>query len=108
MNKRIKISGKILSRYDEIISEKALEFVQEIHERFNETRMELLNERKKRQKLIDDGDKLDFLDETKKIRDASWKIKNIQLNFYFLFLYLFIVFLGTGPKCVCGFVPNFV
>ena len=77
MNKRIKISGKILSRYDEIISEKALEFVQEIHERFNETRMELLNERKKRQKAIDNGNKLDFLDETKKIRDSDWKIKNI-------------------------------
>ena len=75
MNKTIKISGKILSRYDEIISEKALEFVQEIHERFNETRMELLNERKKRQKAIDNGNKLDFLDETKKNRNSDWKIK---------------------------------
>jgi len=77
MNKNIKISGKILPGYSEIISEEALKFVQEIHERFNKTRLDLLNERRKRQKIIDDGGKLDFLDETKKIRDGDWKIKNI-------------------------------
>ena len=77
MNKNIKISGKILPRYNEIISEEALKFVQEIHERFNKTRLDLLNERRKRQIIIDDGGKLDFLDETKKIRDGNWKIKNI-------------------------------
>ena len=77
MNKSIKISGKILSRYSEIISNEALKFVREIHDQFNNTRLELLNERKKRQKAIDNGHKLDFLNETKKIRDANWKIKNI-------------------------------
>ena len=77
MNKSIKINGKILSRYNEIISNEALKFVQEIHEKFNDKRLELLNDRKKRQEAIDNGDKLDFLDETKKIRDSKWKIKNI-------------------------------
>jgi len=77
MDKSIKISGEILSRYNEIISDKALQFVQEIHERFNSRRLELLNERKKRQKDIDGGGKLDFLSETKKIRETDWKIKNI-------------------------------
>tara|TARA_B100000029_G_scaffold48729_1_gene44559 strand:+ start:90 stop:1679 length:1590 start_codon:yes stop_codon:yes gene_type:complete len=77
MGKNIKISGKILSRYDEIISDEALQFIQEIHEKFNNTRLKLVNERKKRQKAIDGGGKLDFLDETKKIRNADWKIKSI-------------------------------
>ena len=77
MNKSIKISGKILSRYDEIVSNKALQFVEQIHDKFNNTRLELLNERKKRQMAIDNGHKLDFLTETKKIRDSDWKIKNI-------------------------------
>jgi len=77
MDKNIKISGKILSRYDEIISDEALQFIQEIHEKFNNTRLKLVNERKKRQKAIDGGGKLDFLDETKKIRNADWKIKSI-------------------------------
>ena len=77
MNKNIKISGKILPRYNEIISNDALEFIQEIHKKFNNKRLDLLNERKKRQKIIDNGGKLDFLDETKKIRESNWKIKNI-------------------------------
>jgi len=77
MNKNIKINGKILFRYQEILSDKALQFVQEIHKQFNSIRLELLNERKKRQKAIDNGHKLDFLNETKKIRDTEWKIKNI-------------------------------
>ena len=76
MSKSIKISGDFLSKYNEIISDEALKFIQEIHEQFNKRRLELLNERKKRQKSIDDGGKLDFLDETKKIRDDNWKIKN--------------------------------
>jgi len=77
MLKSIKINGKILARYNEIVSNDALQFVQEIHEIFNNKRLELLNERKKRQKNIDDGGKLDFLDNSKKIRDSNWKIKNI-------------------------------
>ena len=77
MNKGIKISGKILPRYNEILSNDALEFIQEIHENFNNERLELLKERRKRQKAIDNGEKLDFLNETKKIRNENWKIKNI-------------------------------
>ena len=77
MQHNIKISGKILSRYSEIVSDGALQFVQEIHEKFNNTRLKLLNERKKRQTAIDIGHKLDFLNETKKIRETDWKIKNI-------------------------------
>jgi len=77
MNKNIKISGKILPRYNEIISNEAIEFIKEIHDQFNSKRLDLLAERKKRQKIIDDGGKLDFLEETQKIRNADWKIKNI-------------------------------
>ena len=60
MSENIKISGKILSRYGEIVSVEALQFVQEIHDQFNSARLELLNERKKIQKAIDNGHKLDF------------------------------------------------
>ena len=77
MNKNIKINGKILPRYKEIISDEALNFIKEIHDNFNSKRLELLKERKKRQANIDEGGKLDFLNETKKIRESNWKIKNI-------------------------------
>ena len=74
MNKSIKINGKILPRYDEIITDKSLKFIEEIHKEFNEKRLKLLDERKNRQKAIDAGSKLDFLNETKKIKDADWKV----------------------------------
>ena len=77
MTSNIKINGQILSRYDEIVSTEAMQFIQEIHEKFNADRLKLLNERKSRQKAIDNGSKLDFLSETQKIRDSDWKIKNI-------------------------------
>tara|TARA_B100000029_G_scaffold151244_1_gene146374 strand:+ start:12780 stop:14390 length:1611 start_codon:yes stop_codon:yes gene_type:complete len=77
MNKNIKINGKILPRSSEILTDKAIEFINEIHTQFNKKRIDLLNERKKRQKSIDNGTKLDFLPETQKIRDGKWKIKNI-------------------------------
>ena len=38
MTKSIKINGNILSRYSEIISGEALEFIKEIHEKFNDKR----------------------------------------------------------------------
>ena len=77
MSKNIKISGKILSEYSEILSDEALQFIKEIHEKFDSKRLDLLNERKKRQASIDKGQKLDFLNETKKIRNSDWKIKSI-------------------------------
>ena len=53
MVKSIKISGKILSEYNEVLSDKALQFIQEIHEKFNGTRLKLLNQRDDRQKDIE-------------------------------------------------------
>ena len=50
MTNNIKISGKILSRYKEILSDEALKFIKEIHEKFNNKRLELLDERQKKQK----------------------------------------------------------
>ena len=35
MSKNIKISGKILSEYSEILSDEALQFIKEIHEKFD-------------------------------------------------------------------------
>ena len=77
MSKSIKINGEILPRYGEILTIEALQFVQEIHEQFNNTRLELLKKRKTIQEKIDSGGKLDFLEETKKISDSEWKIKGI-------------------------------
>ena len=67
--------GKSVSRYGEILSDDALKFIQEIHEEFKYKRLELLDKRKKRQKAIINGKKLDFLHETKEIRDKELENK---------------------------------
>ena len=77
MNKNINISGKILSRYNEILTKEALSLIEELHAKFNQERLKLLEVRKKRQEEIDGGKPLDFLEETKNIRLSDWKIKSI-------------------------------
>ena len=58
----------------EVLTSAALEFVADLHRRFNPTRVELLRRRTERQARLDRGGTLDFLRETQKVRDDSWKI----------------------------------
>ncbi|HIY41536.1 MAG TPA: malate synthase A, partial [Candidatus Nocardiopsis merdipullorum] len=71
----VEITGPINDRYDEILTEDALAFVAELHRKFESRRQELLQARKDRQDRISAGENLDFLPETKHIReDNSWKV----------------------------------
>ena len=58
-----------------LLTEAALDFVAELHRRFDSRRIELLDARKRRQKLIEAGYYPDFLPETAHIRNGDWKIK---------------------------------
>ena len=63
-----------IDRAEEILTPKALAFVEELHNRFAGTRNELLAARAvKRQRVAETG-KLDFLPETKDVRDGDWKV----------------------------------
>jgi malate synthase len=55
-------------RAAEILTDDALEFVSELHARFNPRRLELLQARKER------GAPSGFLEETKEIRDGDWSV----------------------------------
>ena len=48
--------------------------MKELHENFNERRIELLQKRVEKQKRIDAGEFPKFLEETKHIREADWTI----------------------------------
>ncbi|NDA85793.1 MAG: malate synthase A, partial [Burkholderiaceae bacterium] len=52
----------------------ALEFVAKLHRAFEPRRQELLKKRVELAKKLDAGQKLDFLPETKSIREGDWKI----------------------------------
>ncbi|HET7121140.1 MAG TPA: malate synthase A [Solirubrobacterales bacterium] len=58
----------------EILSAEALAFLAELHDRFDARRRELLAARQERRAAIAAGGKLDFLEETREIReDSSWQ-----------------------------------
>jgi malate synthase len=61
-------------RLNDVLTEDALEFVSELHRRFDARRRELLEKRAERQRALDEGGTLDFLDETSEVRDGDWEV----------------------------------
>lgn len=64
-------------KFEEILTGDALEFLEKLHLHFDERRKNLLELRKHLQQNLDEGKKLDFLSETKSIREADWTIAPI-------------------------------
>jgi malate synthase len=62
-------------RQDEVLTPEALEFVAELQRRFGETRTSLLRQRQERRADIARTGRLDFLDETRDVRDdPDWRV----------------------------------
>ncbi|RXZ51222.1 malate synthase A [Agromyces fucosus] len=59
---------------DEILSDGALAFVEALHHRFDARRHELLEARRVRRDRIAAGGTLDFLPETRAIREGDWRV----------------------------------
>lgn len=60
-----------------ILTAEALAFIRSLHVKFENRRAQLLEQRQQRQKKLDAGGQLDFLPETKHIREADWVIAPI-------------------------------
>jgi malate synthase len=71
----VEITGPRNDRYDEILSREALELVARLHRELDGRRQELLARRGERIRQIADGGTLDFLEETRAIReDDGWRV----------------------------------
>jgi malate synthase len=71
---RVEREGLDARSREEILSPEALAFLAELHARFDPRRLELLAARKERRAAIAAGGRLDFLPETREIReDTSWR-----------------------------------
>ncbi len=68
------------ARYDEILSGPALEFLAELHRRFESRRKDLLAVRAQRQRRYDAGELPDFLPETRIVREGRWTIAPIPAD----------------------------
>lgn len=62
---------------DQVLSEEATRFLQDMILEFGEEREKLLNDRKTRQQDYDEGSLPDFLPETEEIRNSEWKISPV-------------------------------
>jgi len=77
---RVEIKGPVDGRAAEVLTPGALEFLGELHRRFNGRRLELLAARAERQKRFDAGEKPDFLAETAQVRAGDWKVAPIPAD----------------------------
>nr|WP_106782207.1 malate synthase A [Lysinibacillus timonensis] len=74
ISEKLQIIGSLTEEAKEILTPEAVEFIVTLHEKFNNQRVELLKKRMERQKMLDAGEKLNFLSETKDIREGNWTI----------------------------------
>ncbi len=68
----VEIHGEMADGFAEITTPDALAFVAKLHREFRQRRNECLHRRARRQAALDAGEPLDFLSDTKHIRDGDW------------------------------------
>lgn len=78
--KRVEVSPAPEGADAEILTAEALEFIADLHQRFNPSRLDLLRRRVARQARVDRGKALDFSRETRRIREGSWSIAPVPAD----------------------------
>ncbi|MGP4073031.1 malate synthase A [Piscibacillus sp. B03] len=71
--KRIEVTKQV-DQLEEVLTKEALDFLYELHHRFDDTRQHLLKERQVQTEELQNGKQLDFLDETEDIRMGDWTV----------------------------------
>jgi malate synthase len=71
---RLDVAPTREDRLQEVVSSEALDFVAELHARFGARRNELLAARRERARELTAGGTLDFLPETREIREGDWQV----------------------------------
>ena len=71
----IAVTGPVRERFDEVLTDDALQFLATLHRTFDARRRELLDLRRERYQALADGGTLDFLPDTADVReDDSWRV----------------------------------
>ena len=76
----VEVRGEMAPGFEEILTPDALAFVARLHREFNPRRLECLSKRQERQAALDRGEQLDFLPETKHIREGDWTCATIPAD----------------------------
>ena len=70
----VEVLGPAEAGFDEILTDQALAFVAGLQREFGARRVELLEARAERQTRLDEGERPDFLEATRHVRDADWRV----------------------------------
>src|SRR5690242_12841438 len=74
IGREVTVTGPDAAHTVRVLTPEALEFVRRLHREFNPTRERLLTRRDERHMRIRDGERLDFLAETRDVRAAAWTV----------------------------------
>src|SRR5688572_21601464 len=77
MTDGVEVKAPAHQSYKRILTPEALQFIASLHRQFNNRRLQLLQQRVERQKLVDSGKLPDFLPETEGIRKSEWRVAPI-------------------------------
>jgi malate synthase len=75
-----RITAQPTASQSHILNPQAIEFLQALHARFEPVRQQRLKERIERQVRLDAGEKPQFLESTRAIREAEWKVAPIPVE----------------------------
>ncbi|HEX2022603.1 MAG TPA: malate synthase A, partial [Candidatus Thermoplasmatota archaeon] len=70
----VTVRGATPAAGSRVLTPEALAFVENLHRRFDARRRELLELRAERQARLDKGADLDFLPETRRVRESEWRV----------------------------------
>jgi malate synthase len=70
----VEVRAPVEGRLEEVLTPDALDLVSALHRELDSTRRALLTRRQERQRELDGGGSLDFLEETREIREGDWRI----------------------------------
>jgi malate synthase len=76
----LEIRGHVTPTYEDILTRDSLAFIAKLQRAFGSRRTDCLRRRRERQAALDGGGSLDFLPETKQIRESHWECAPIPAD----------------------------
>src|ERR1700756_2259091 len=70
----VEILAPITENHADVLSPEAIDFIVDLQRTFNLRRKDLLNAREERQRRLDAGERPNFLEETRSIRESQWTV----------------------------------
>ena len=68
------VRGSHVPEIERVLTPDSLEFLSRLHREFETRRQEILSARADRSRRVADGERLDFLEETRQVRESEWSV----------------------------------